>query len=550
MCAGRRQLYRLALVVLSVLMIACYGQGEAAAGDRSENEIPAGWKLLPRLGLGLEYGGYAVQQEVFTSMLRRRLEIDALQYRRHILYLEFDEHTYFGTPSDRWDFNLMRYDIHLGSYRYDFGDFYLGLFIHHQCNNPFLTQKYLTLVDRVRANFYFVGLEFLTKNMRLGMKDRGINFGSSQAFEFLGRWAGAASVARTFVSENADLDWLLSAKVRFDICRYQFLVPYVEVGADLLTGQALRAAPTVEMGARCHISRIDITPFFQWGRTQEFLTKTLGPTTTTLAARNYLYGGVRLETLLDADSFLPLQDGSRLQFLPEIHGTADYGLHLRKRYFNGRGNIELDFEALRYDPWTLFLYTGMNFDSRKQDFKPDKVIYWLQYGLTYTWQKYFVEGFVENNKRLDANSFRRTQERSNRAGLRLGTKGMKPGHFNDGISFSGPNNFEWLNNWNGQGSVSHFFQNRDWQYLWNLTTQVRWDVLRWYIAVPYIQGEINWMSGGGRTDDALEYAGETGLRFHGALDLALYYRFQKRENVIFFGGPSENQSIVGLKALF
>ena len=96
--------------------------------------------------------------------------------------------------------------------------------------------------------------------------------------------------------------------------------------------------------------------------------------------------------------------------------------------------------------------------------------------------------------------------------------GMKPGHYNDGISFAGPGTFGWLNKWNAQASVGHYFNNRDWQYLWDLAARVRWDPFRWHFVVPYIQGDVNWLSGGGSTGDATEYAMEPGLRFHGILE--------------------------------
>jgi hypothetical protein len=126
---------------------------------------------------------------------------------------------------------------------------------------------------------------------------------------------------------------------------------------------------------------------------------------------------------------------------------------------------------------------------------------------------------------------------------------MKPGHFDDGISFTGPS-FQWLNRWEAQGSAGHYYQNRDWQYLWNLRGQVRWEPLRWYFLVPYLQAEVAWLAGGGPTPDALEYAVEPGLRFHGGLDLALYFRFQHQENALFFRGPADDQSMFGLRAMF
>ncbi len=505
---------------------------------------------MPRIGIGLEYGGFAVHQDNFTSQLRRRLEIDLLQYRRHIFYLEFDEKTFFGIPDNRWQFNLMKYDVMLGGYRYDFGDFYIGAFIHHQCNNIIQTLTYRTWLNRERTNIYAVGLEFLTKNMRLGMKDRGINFDSPQSFEFLGRWGGGFWASNLLVRDKINVSWLIKGQARYDIFRYRMVVPYVEVSGEVLAGPVPRAVPSAELGARLHFSRFDLTPFFKWSRDQESLIEQVDPVKTALIAKNSLFGGARLETMLDARTFGAVPSSSGLQFVPEIHGQADYALYLGSPLSKGQGNMEIDLEALRWNSCTAFLYTDMNFSSRKEDFKPDKVSYWLQYGLTYAAGNYFVEGFVKNARRLDNNIYHGTMERYNIAGLRAGTKGMKPGHYNDGISFAGPAAFEFINNWNAQASFGHFFNNRDWQYLWDIETKVRWDPIRWHFIVPYIQGELNWQSGGGSTSDTVEYAVEPGLRSHGVLDLALYYRFQHQENRLFFRGPSANESLIGIKALF
>jgi hypothetical protein len=521
-----------------------------AQGAEKETDIPEGWQLMPRVGFSLDYGGFIVHQDNYTSLMRRRVEIDLFQYRRHIFYLNFDEYTYFGIPADKWDFNLMKYRIAAG-YRYDFGNFYLGAFIRHECNNPVYTQKYQTRADREGLNVYYPGVEFLTKTMRVGMKDRGINFDSPQTFEFLlGRFNGAASVSKVLDQANYRPNWLFNAATRLDIFRYGRLIPYVEASVEAFTRPPLRASPAVEAGVRCHLDRVDITPFFSWSRNQEFLLEPRSPTNVTLAAKHSLMGGARVEGLIDADTFKAAPPGSGLQFLPEVHGQGEYGLHFNQDFFMGHGNLELDFEVLRWQAWTAFFYTQMVFDSNNHDYQPDKVDYRMQYGLTYAWKKYFVEGFVVQGMRLDMWKFTGAQERSNLAGLRAGTLGMKPGHFDDGISFTEPNNFQWLHKLDGQVSVGHFFQNRDWQFLWDLTAKAKWDVLRWYFVVPYVEGEIKWLAGGGDTSSALEYSVETGLRFHGVMDLAIYYRFNHRENVRFLHGPSDDQRLIGIKTLF
>jgi hypothetical protein len=540
-------LLRIGIVAIWVLCICMTVEGEGAP-ESAGNDIPEDFTLLPRASILIEYGGFIINQDNYTSLLHRYLEVDILQYRRHIFYIDFYERTFFGIPRKEWEFNLMKYDVTLAGYRYDFGNFYLGFFIHHQCNNPIHTQNYNYLVDRERANTYMAGMEYLTKNMRVGMKDRGINFNSPQSFEFLGRFAGGLWLSKVFTRENIDLNWNFKGRLRYDILRYRRLVPYVEVGGELFVGSVARLAPSVEVGARYHLAKVDITPFFRWCREQEALTIDNGRPA--YIAKNSLISGGRLEVLLDSETFGPTSNSQELQLFPEIHGNADYALFLNNPNFKGNGNLELNFEALRWQPWTIFFYTDMNFDTRKEDFKPDKVNYWLQYGLTYAWDRYFVEGYVENRRRVDENFFRGTTERANQAGLRAGTMGMKPGHYNDGISFKGPDAFNWLNLWNTEARVGHYFNNRDWQYRWDLAARIRWDLVRWHIVVPYIQGNINWLSGGGSTGDATEYAVEPGLRFHGVLDLAVYYRFQHRQNVLFFRGPSENQNLVGLRILF
>jgi len=305
------------------------------------------------------------------------LEIDVLQYQRHIFYLNFNEQIALGTPPNNWEFSVMKYNIVLGGYRYDFGNYYLGLFLHHQCNNPILSQNYNVVVDRVEAAFDDVGLEFLTKTMRLGMKDRGINFDSPENFEFLGRFAGEFSASRVLCGSYIILDYLVHGQLRYDILRYYHLIPYVELTGDLTAGPTTRLAPAVEVGTRLHFGNVDFTPFIKWSRDQEALTTSPNDEKFAFITKNALLCGGRMEVLLDRKTFpgSPATDG--LQWFPEIHGMGNYALFLKNPFFSAFGDMDLDFEVLRWKPWTLFLYTGMNFESRKQDFKPDKINYSL-----------------------------------------------------------------------------------------------------------------------------------------------------------------------------
>ena len=408
-------LHRLVTILLFILCIISVTARAASTQEERKNDIPDGWALFPRIGISVEYGGYIVQQDNYTSLLRRRLEMDLLQYRRHIFYLEFNERFFLGVPGHKWEFNLMKYDVALLGYRYDFGDYYLGLLLHHQCNNIIRSQSYHNDIDRERFNTYDLGVEFLTKNMRTGMKDRGINFDSPNNFEFLGRFAGKFWAGKILSSERINLDWLIEAQVRYDILRYRRLVPYLEVTGEVLAGPVTRMVPSVELGARYHLSKMDVTPFFKWSRDQEALLESHAPLQTPFIAKNSLLAGIRLETLLDADNFKG-PEGEGLQLFPETHGQAGYALFLNNPNFKGNGFLQVDFEALRWNPWTIFFYTGMNYNTAKQDFRPERVNYWIQYGLTYGWDKYFIEGFLANNWKLDSDVNRGTSERANLGG--------------------------------------------------------------------------------------------------------------------------------------
>jgi len=65
-----------------------------------------------------------------------------------------------------------------------------------------LTKDYRIYLNRERANIYDVGLEFLTKNLRVGLKDRGIPFDFPGTWQFLNRWAGGLWASRTITRER------------------------------------------------------------------------------------------------------------------------------------------------------------------------------------------------------------------------------------------------------------------------------------------------------------------------------------------------------------
>jgi hypothetical protein len=68
--------------------------------------------------------------------------------------------------------------------------------------------------------------------------------------------------------------------------------------------------------------------------------------------------------------------------------------------------------------------------------------------------------------------------------------------------------------------------------------------------IPFVQAELDFVDAHLHSRDVVEYYVEPGVRFHGVMDLALYYRWQHRETIKTFQGPTENQSLVGIQVLF
>jgi hypothetical protein len=435
-------------------------------------------------------------------------------------------------------------------YRYDLGNHYVGLHYSHRCCNPFRERGRLEQIrDRNTSSIYYIGLELVDKALLVGQRDRGIDFDSERSFEWLAKLHFGFSANRMVSTSFADLDWLFTSRVRLDILRYRRFVPYLEGRGELLGGGKWRFVPRVEAGVRFHAGYLEVTPFLQWGRTQEWLLVDASEGTSRFLSRSYLFGGGRLAFALDRETLACRGPQQQLQLFPETHGLAEYGLFPGSRFHNSRGHVRIHLDLLRWRSLTLFSYLGMLFNTGPKDLAPDVMQYWVEYGLRYSWHRFFLEGFLCDARRMDSVSFRSRRESAHRAGGRVGTRGMLLGHYNDGISFTGPT-FRWLNKFNAQVSLSHYYDNQEWPFLWNLAAEARWDVLRWRFVVPYLQGGVEWLAAYRGERDVFEYYLEPGLRLHGTMDLAIFYRFQHQETLYSFRGPKEHMNLIGIRALF
>jgi hypothetical protein len=482
-------------VLLLVVALSGFSRAYAAEETQAEADEKPQLVFVPRIGIGLEYGGLVVRWGDFSSTFRYRYLIDLLQFGRHLIFTDIDGEIDWGAPGLGLAFNRIRHNIAILGYRYDLGDYYVGAQMYHRCNNPFQGEGRLALSlhNRTIASTYYAGLELVDKAMLVAQEDRGIVFDPARPFEFLGRFHVALNLNRVISRQDANnLDWLFIGRVRLDVLRFHNLVPYVEAGGELFGQEKWDFIPKVETGVRFHWRTVDFTPFVQWGHTEEWLRYFYGGDIVKFESRSYLYAGGRLEFLLDRETIARRAAfaDQPWQFFSAVHGQGEYGIYLGSQHNLGAGGLNLNLDLIRWQHLSLFSNLTMHMDSAPNGLGPDKMLLAVDYGLRYDWPKIFLEGFVRNAVRLDAYRFHDGGESPNLAGARVGTQGMRLGHYDDGISFTGPNQFQWLHKFDAQVSLAHYFNSIDWPCTWNVAAQARWDILRLGRMIPYVQGGL------------------------------------------------------------
>ena len=126
------------LVTVLLMVVSLSGISRACAAEEAEAEVDKKPKLMlvPRIGIGLEYGGLVVRRGDFSSAFRYHFLFDLLQFGRHLIYTDIEGEIDWGTPGLALAFNRVRHNISIVGYRYDLGDYYIGLQYYHRCYNP------------------------------------------------------------------------------------------------------------------------------------------------------------------------------------------------------------------------------------------------------------------------------------------------------------------------------------------------------------------------------------------------------------------------------
>jgi hypothetical protein len=513
--------------LLTLIFISAFKSQEVKA-DQTKDTV----SFMPEVNMMVEATGFSSNKADYSAKFQRLIQLDVLRYKDISLGLEFNEETILGGPGYASDepYNL-RNRIRYLNLRYDGVERSFGLFYNHTCDNGIERQGAERAWD-------VVGLELVTKNMRYGHKNYGINFNPQKEFEFLSRFGYTLSLAKTVLERDPELDAIGKFFLRWDILRYRNYIPYFELGLSPIWGSELRWDYIIELGTRINYKRASLSPFIKYSY-EHNLDRWQG------LSEHFFMAGLRLESLNEASSDLSPQ--KKEGFSPQMHMEGYYAKVVGADDFEWDGDVTLDIELYRQETFKTFLNTNVNFLSPSGTYRPRFVTYRLEPGIGVEDNEKSLEFIYRHVSRYDANTSDGFTEHAGLLGLRGQTLGMRTGHKNEGIDFSSSQRCEFLKKLDWKIVGGRYIYTSDYDYDWNVGLGARWDILRHRKKIPYLEGNLNFLIGDNLDT---EYYLESGVRFHGRGDTTFFSRYQHKKNIDRFGGYDKDYLLAGVRFEF
>ena len=519
-----RKFYIIASLVLIFVLASKFQKAPA-------EEISEVISFMPNVNMLIESVYYSSNKADYSAKFQRLIQMDVLRFRNISLGLEFNEETTLGGPkySSEEPYNL-RNSIRYLNLRYDGNKRSFGLFYNHFCDNG---------IERSggERGWDVMGLELMTKNMRYGHKNYGIDFNEQKEFEFLSQFGYTISLAKKVTERGQELEAIGELSLRWDILRYKNYIPYLELGLNPIWGSESRWDYHFELGTRINYRRAILAPFIRYSY-QHDLDRWKGE------SEHFFMLGLRLETLSKEyiDS-LEKKGG----FSPQVHMEGYYANLVGADDFEWNGNLSLNIDFLQEEFLRVFLNTNVDNLSPSGEWRPRFVTYQLEPGIGIDENEKSLEFIYRQSLRYDVNASDGFTEKSGLLGIRGRTKGMRTGYKNEGIDFSSPKRFECLKKIDWQVLKGRYIYTSEYNYDWNIRLCARWDILRHIRKILYLEGNLNFLIG---DNSDLEYYIESGIRFHDVGDITFFGRYQHRRNVDRFGGYSDNYTLAGIRFEF
>jgi hypothetical protein len=525
-----------------VLLTACAVVGyardalfEQPAVDSNGN--PGEWEFLPSAVLLIDGEFYAENDAGYTMIAHRVIGFDILRYRDIVLSFSVDENIRYKDSGSNYfypylihnqmDFVNLRWELPQGS---------LSWFIDHACNNNINKD----VAGSMRVRWYGTGLRWETHGMRLGHRND-ITFGTVESFEVLNSINYGFSAAKSLSTRYHNYTMIVRGALRYDPLRYYILVPYLEGSFAALVEDRVRIDRALEAGLRIHVQNVDISPYVGYKRRHDVDLENIN-------AMDFYLVGFRMEALLKGSGWKDEKEIKMPLLLPGVHFSGSYGHYVVDEYLYFNSDILFEVDLIRIENLSVFLNSRLshNSSSKSKGLYPRYLWYTAESGLSYRLRilRILIEPFYRYGRFDEGNYYRGYNEQYQMIGLRLESRGMKIGYINDGINFGGGRDFGWLNSINWLISAGRIVQESSYSYDWEFQLQLRWDILRYWVIIPYLSGAIGFI----RDESSVwEYAAETGMRMHFNLDLMLFYQYKHRTEPDIPNGIDGRYHLVGVR---
>ncbi len=409
----------------------------------------------------------------------------------------------------------------------------VGLMADHICYNV-IDAGWDTDFEQLR--WYGLGLRWESWGMKTGMKDGLPTIIGPDGFSLIRGLQYAFYAGVPMHTERFKYTSIIRGALRLDVARLYGMVPYFQFAFQGLADRRIRFDRYAEAGLRFTAYRLTVTPFASWAYRHDALLYE-GDTDSSWSF------GIRGETLL-GDGARGTAPGEERDALagPEFHFAGGYGKHFASEHLGFLTELGVSLDFVRYGGTAFTFISDLEHNSTADGnaLYPRYLHLALGGGVDhYIANNLFAGLHYVHERRHDGNEYRGHAENLHQIQVRAGTAGMRRGcvHFErEGPAFL--NRFEWLLQ---MGSI---VEGKGSPYRRTGGAALRWEVARFFAAVPYVALEMKLFDGRERQH---EWSAESGLRIHSGLLFVLYHRYERAADIDRYGGAVERGHMIGVR---
>ncbi len=529
--------------VLIYLLIISYAQGNEDKEEitikqkKSSDSIFNNFFIFPQIGLQIEDRIFAGNNAGYRMKLNRIFDLDILRMNNIVLSMFVNEFSIYNNDSSKHIYpRSINYEMDYANLRWENEYGILSLFADHNCTNSFNDNMPKT----ARIRWYGAGIRWESYGMKPGQK----NVRNSQKFKKLNY---RLSISKAINTKVLTYDYLITANLRYDILKYNFVIPYIEASALALVDNRARFDRGIEAGFRMCFEKGDIAPFAGLNHkydTDHYKSKAI----------NLYFIGLRFETLLKYDSDQTKRNKDTKEtpiyasLFPDIHFKGGYGKYIDNDNLNFNTDIFMGLDFLSDCKFSPFVNHTLAHNSQKQDagMFPRYIEQNIEGGVSCKsdYINVVLEPYYAYTRCDEGNYYNSNPQRFSSAGVRFISRNMKTGYANKGINFDDMREIEQINTIDWSVSAERVFNKFYYKYSWEYNISARWNILRYHKSVPYISAALCLLM-----DKGLDkiYNIEAGIRIQSGLQWMLFYRYEYRTAVDQGNGLFKYYNLIGIK---